>query len=92
MRNLERVLAIVASAVGAGSVIVGFIVWSASISPHLQTLDDRTKALDEHVAKIDESRTIGLQRLSTVEEAVRSQRDILADIRAKLDQALMRRR
>ena len=45
-------------------------------------------AQNVRVDRIEEGRTVGLQRLSAVEEAVKGQKDILKDISAKLDRAL----
>jgi hypothetical protein len=49
-------------------------------------------AQNARVDRIEEGRTVGLRRLSAVEEAVKGQKDILCDINAKLDQARMGRR
>lgn len=46
-------------------------------------------AQNARVDRIEEGRTVGLQRLAAVEEAVKGQKEILKDISSKLDRALM---
>ena len=78
--------------------LLGGLIYVVQLSPavdHAREATVRVEArmdkLEGRTDRIEESRTVGLQRLSKVEEAVQGTQRALDLINAKLDRALSRR-
>ena len=103
LAKFEKPVSLAVGVLTVCGILTTLVIYFASLQPRLNSvegeltkqvarIDERSKGQEDHLHQIDESRLVGLQRLSRVEEAVTTIKDSLTSINGKLDGALARRR